>query len=686
MNAKDEKPKYELQIDLNVLDHLGINLYSNVPAVLTEMVANAWDADASVVDIDINVDDDEITVTDNGNGMTEAEINQKFLTVGYRRRGHEGKEGLTPGNRPAMGRKGVGKLAPFSIAETVEVYSVKDGQQNGLRMSLDEIRKAQGPGGSKKYYPEVCSDPSKMPAKGTRIVLRKLKKHRVRKPNLMNRLARRFSVIGSPGFSVKVGGHEVTAKHRGDLDQLQYLWSIGEWSKPAWCAPKRESALPPRLEGWDDEWSIKGWIGTSEKPKDLVSASGNLNGIVVIARGRLFQENMIADFNDGRHYTKYLTGQIEADFLDDGPDDMATSDRQRLIEDDERYVQLMTYIKSVLSKLEAEWSRWRSEDDPKKVKEEFPQIREWIDAMDDVSHRKHASKLVGAVERMELDGAEKQELLKHAIYGFERLKLRGLTDELAAALEKGESEIVRLFSDQESLESTVYRDIAKGRIDAIKVLKNAVSRNDKEAVLQKILFNRLWLLDPSWERAKGTEEIEQQFKSIFPKCKTDDEATDDSKGRFDITYRTVPGKHVIVELKRASRKVELLELAEQGNKYVDELKRLLLKHGEATDKQHVDVEVIFVLGDPLLEQSTNPERYKRQMDAISTGSRVVTYDQLTTNALRSYEEYLEKTKALGKLAELVDSIGKPSGTAAQAAPAIDSTPEDADGDQEPAKS
>jgi len=33
-----------MTIDLNVLNHLGIKLYSSIPAVLSEAVANAWDA------------------------------------------------------------------------------------------------------------------------------------------------------------------------------------------------------------------------------------------------------------------------------------------------------------------------------------------------------------------------------------------------------------------------------------------------------------------------------------------------------------------------------------------------------------------------------------------------------------------------------------------------------------------
>ena len=56
-------------IELGVLDHLGLNLYSNIPAVLAEAVANAWDADATEVVIAIDRDEQTITILDNGHGM-----------------------------------------------------------------------------------------------------------------------------------------------------------------------------------------------------------------------------------------------------------------------------------------------------------------------------------------------------------------------------------------------------------------------------------------------------------------------------------------------------------------------------------------------------------------------------------------------------------------------------------------
>ena len=58
-----------MQISLNALEHLGMNLYSNVPAVLSEIVANAWDADATRVVVEVNQDDQSVEITDDGIGM-----------------------------------------------------------------------------------------------------------------------------------------------------------------------------------------------------------------------------------------------------------------------------------------------------------------------------------------------------------------------------------------------------------------------------------------------------------------------------------------------------------------------------------------------------------------------------------------------------------------------------------------
>ena len=79
-----EPPKLQMRISLNALEHLGMNLYSNVPAVLSEVVANAWDADAGVVRVRLEKASERIVLDDDGTGMTREEVIERFLTVGFR--------------------------------------------------------------------------------------------------------------------------------------------------------------------------------------------------------------------------------------------------------------------------------------------------------------------------------------------------------------------------------------------------------------------------------------------------------------------------------------------------------------------------------------------------------------------------------------------------------------------------
>ena len=60
--------KYELNIDVRILELLGPNLYTNIYYVLAELIANAYDADAHNVYIISN--DDKIIVEDDGKGMS----------------------------------------------------------------------------------------------------------------------------------------------------------------------------------------------------------------------------------------------------------------------------------------------------------------------------------------------------------------------------------------------------------------------------------------------------------------------------------------------------------------------------------------------------------------------------------------------------------------------------------------
>ena len=184
--------KFQMSINLQVLNHLGLNLYSNTSAVISEVVANAWDADATEVKISIDKQG-IITIVDNGIGMDLMDINSKYLTVGYQKRIDSGFS--LKYNRPVMGRKGIGKLSLFSIAHVVKVYSQKNGEKNGFEIDTNVLEEAIKT--NETYYPQELSlDDINWSGDGTRIVLSDLKKRVTSlEVHLKQRLARRFAII-----------------------------------------------------------------------------------------------------------------------------------------------------------------------------------------------------------------------------------------------------------------------------------------------------------------------------------------------------------------------------------------------------------------------------------------------------------------------------------------------------------
>lgn len=134
--AADPGKPYAMRISRLTVDKLGIKMYDRVSAVLAEVIANAYDADAEHVKVRLPwgvflaakpgsapVGPYEILIEDDGHGMTAEEVNSNYLTVGSDRRKRFGKDSSRDKNRPVMGRKGIGKLAPFGICETVEVIT-----------------------------------------------------------------------------------------------------------------------------------------------------------------------------------------------------------------------------------------------------------------------------------------------------------------------------------------------------------------------------------------------------------------------------------------------------------------------------------------------------------------------------------------------------------------------------------
>ncbi len=87
----------------------------NYPEIaLTELVANAWDAGATIVNISIPEDyGSKLVIEDNGTGLTKEQFYSRWMKLGYNRLKHQGKNVIFPkgidAKRFAYGRNGIGR-------------------------------------------------------------------------------------------------------------------------------------------------------------------------------------------------------------------------------------------------------------------------------------------------------------------------------------------------------------------------------------------------------------------------------------------------------------------------------------------------------------------------------------------------------------------------------------------------
>ena len=656
-----ESPQFHLTISLNVLEHLGINLYSNVPAVLSESVANAWDADASEVHITSNRQAGQFVIQDDGTGMTPSEINERFLTVGYRRR--DGQPGLTEKKRSPMGRKGIGKLSLFSIAKTIQIETVRGNQKSACRMRLEEIRKQiRKEGGNGTYELETLPNDTIDFPTGTRITLSDLQHRQTIRTTraLKKRVARRFSIIGERyDFKVFINKEEVLPSDRDYYDKIQYLWTYGDQKDIEGLCSNLVKHEERTKFVEDEDLTITGWMATVSEVRHLKDEDGdNLNRIAIFVRGKLAQEDLLSDFSERGVYANYLIGELRINELDkyDGPgtdedDDAATSSRQRIVEDDERYQKLREIISTELKHIQNKWAELRAEQGEKKALE-IPEVKTWIEQLQP-SIRKKAGKWLGRLNRIRIDEVDEQkQLIKHAILAFEFHRFNENLDRLEDIDDDNLETALDIFSELDSLESNLYGQIVQQRIQVIRTLQDKIHENSLEKVIQKYLFNHLWLLDPHWERTEGTESMEIGVKAIFDDV--DAGLSDEEKnGRLDIKYRKTAGQHVIIELKRPERIIGILDTVNnQIKKYYTGMYKLL----DELNSTHEPIEIVLLVGKEPREWRDTREREPAIGVLEQYRARVVFYNKLLDDAYKAYKEYLEQKAHVDRLAELIQAI------------------------------
>ena len=183
---------------------------------LTELVANAWDAGASIVQITIPDEEGEVlAIEDDGTGMSEDDISERWMKLRYNRLKHQGRRVTFPDNLPnnrvAYGKNGIGRHGLFCFGDEYRVTTIKDGTE--LRFSVAT---------NKNSEPLSISNISRRPMTGhmTRFEIN-VSKNLPNADDIRMLLSARF--LHDPQFIIKVNGQNLQMEEIEGIIDKSYI-------------------------------------------------------------------------------------------------------------------------------------------------------------------------------------------------------------------------------------------------------------------------------------------------------------------------------------------------------------------------------------------------------------------------------------------------------------------------------
>ena len=566
---------YSMTISRNTIDKLGVKLYDRVSDVLAEIISNSYDADAEHVTVRVPagawlatrrdgavVDRGlAVTVEDDGHGMTYDDANAFYLKIGADRRTDGRRAGAAKSperGRRVMGRKGIGKLAPFGICKRIEVWSAggepKDGKYavSHFVMCYDDIIEDT----DAEYNPKAGDQDGAVSEKrGTRITMSDFFPKRVPDMDTLKRqLARKFS-LGLPDFQISLVDAET-----GESEELSET-SID-------LAPGTEIDRDDVVDPDGLKLRVRGWVAYSKHPYK----NEEMAGIRIYARGKLAA--VTRDFGrkagfTGEHSIRsYLVGKIDADWLDD-EEDLIASDRQDILWSSDKCEAFKTWGQKLVGELgkRAEASvretayRVFAEKSgfEEAARREFGDTEVYRDAI------KVGRALGQIADRGMLDSDGYADSLRDLVLAVAPSKM--IVDKLAKIADESDPAalgvISSLFSDAKIAEMASMGQTAAVRVRALEKLESAIRRtpDPDELEMQKILEDAHWLIDPQWTILQSNSTL-NNFRRAFENwywkkrgARITTTAVGGASTRPDFILMSVSGAVEIVEIKKPGRRL-----------------------------------------------------------------------------------------------------------------------------------
>lgn len=576
-SATPSEPRtYRMRISRLTIDKLGVKLYDRASAVVAELIANSYDADANSVTVRVPLGTElassqdegeseqhgwEIVVEDDGHGMTPDEASEFYLKVGRDRRAHE-EQGSTSRvlNRAVMGRKGIGKLAPFGICRQIEVLSA-GGEETAegfltshFIMNFDDIVRDD-----EEDVPlrTGTHDGTFREVSGTIVTLRDFLPKRVPDEETFHRqLARRFRLVPVEDFAILI---EDTRHRPDDVTPLE------PFTVPAVeeTVIRLESRPVTLKDG--TRLPVEGWVGMARQAYRNEEEAG----VRIYARNKIVAT--ARDFEQPAGFTgeftarSYLVGEIHAEWLDENDgEDLIRTDRQGILWDSE-YGQALRAFGADLVREVGRLSRKPRRENVRnlflaksrieaKARERFKDATV-IDAALDLA------KQIGAfaAEDELQDEVYVDDLAEVILAVAPHKALIGAFQDFAIQLDLPAADnldrLADLFGKTRIAELASYSQIAAERVRSIRELERTLDSTDaEESDLQKIIAEAPWLVKPDWTvltENQGLKTFKRRFEKWW-KIKTGDDvelAIGYERKRPDFTLVNIGGELHIVELK-----------------------------------------------------------------------------------------------------------------------------------------
>jgi hypothetical protein len=629
---------YVMKISRLTVDKLGVRLYDRVSAVIAELIANSYDADATTVKVkapmaevlavkqgnEIIDKSYTIDIEDDGIGMTPDEVNHFYLRVGAERRKdvNRGDESKIF-HRKVMGRKGVGKLAPFGICQQIEILSsggdLVDGvDENGhvskgyltAHLTLDRSLILDDVDADYRPMPGPL-DRTVRPTKGTLIKLSIFTHRRVPSlEDLERQLSQRFG-IKSPDWTIglidstKTETDPAQKRQVGDfivakMDGTEIRFE--EIVKPDGVKEYRAlnadglsytgDVLTAGFYYEDVFYPVTGWVAYAKDPyKDDLMA-----GVRVYCRGKIAAQTNIfnrkAGFTGEHSIRSYLVGEIHANWLDE-EEDLIQTDRRDILWSHELGQKFEDWGQKVISIIghlsraplkKKIWDRFReSSNIEDRVDKSFPEE-------DQKPIRENAmslAKILGQnIREDEVEDEDQVESLVQLALTF--APHMTLDQKLREAGEASGSPLGAMTSLLKTARVAELSSFGRVAYERVKVIEKVESLKDAQGTLesafQDLITQAPWLINPQWSPITSNKsfatlkkEFEKHYEKVTGEVITLNDFSDPDK-RADFVLSNQDGKIQIIEIKRPNYSLTNTDL-ERINTYIEIMEGFLTKPG-----------------------------------------------------------------------------------------------------------